>query len=376
MDSIKILADLTAIDTTNPPGNERTAAVYLADLLSPHGFHCEIQELGDNRANLIASLGDDTGPVLTMNGHLDVVPASGRWQTNPFTAVTRGDRIYGRGTADMKGGIAAMCEAAIRFAAGGGPEQGCLRLLFVADEECSNLGCENYLKQYGNDNYVVIGEPTDLQVAVAHRGVCRDYIDLLGNARHAALPEDGSSSIERTAEAILAIREMNRQLQTHRHEVLPPPSIAVTMLKAYEKDNVVPAQSRMLLDFRILPGMTKQDVHVFLEQGFRANGVAFYKLCEHFYMPGGELSINDPFTRICLEERTRLLGETSQPLAFDASGEQCFFVQNGAAALYCGPGSISQAHTVDEYTSRSQVIQAAALYEQIMKRILLKSDER
>lgn len=370
MNSINILEQLIAIDTTNPPGNERRAALYLRELLSLYGFRCEIQELGKGRANLIASMGENPGPVLIMNGHLDVVPVTGGWATDPFQPVSDGDWLYGRGTADMKGGIAAMCEAAIRVAKAGGPGKGCLKLLFVADEECSNLGTVNYLKQYEAGDYVVIGEPTDLQVAIAHRGVCRDYIDIMGTARHAALSGDAESSVEKTADAILAVREMNRKLGNMEHEVLPPPGIAVTMLEAYEKDNIVPARARMLLDFRILPGMDRHSVHEFLRHGFAAGGLNHYEITGHFYMPGGELSVHNPFVQLCLAERETLLGEVSRPQAFEASCEQCFFVEHGAAAVICGPGNIAQAHTVDEFTSKEQVQLAADLYERMINRVL------
>lgn len=370
MESIKILEQLVAIDTTNPPGNEKGAAIYLAELLAPYGFQCEIQDIGHGRANLIASLGENPGPILVMNGHLDVVPASGDWRTDPFSMFSDGDRLYGRGTADMKGGVAAMCEAAIRFAKAGSPARGCLRLLFVADEECSNLGTRNYLEQHQVGDYVVIGEPTDLQIAIAHRGVCRDYIDILGESRHAALPAGEDSSVEKTAGAILSVIEMNRRLSSMKHEVLPPPGIAVTMLQAYEKDNIVPARVRMLLDFRVLPGMDRNWVHEYLRQGFLVGGVEHYEINSHFYMPGGEQPGDSPFVRLCLSERDKLLSEVSRPHAFEASCEQCFFVEQGAAAVICGPGNISQAHTVDEFTSKEQVRLAAKLYERIMKQVL------
>ncbi len=374
MDSIEILKHLIEIDTTNPPGNERNAAVYLSQLLEPYGFVCEIQELGDNRANFIASLGIKSVPELVMNGHLDVVPATGEWKTEPFRLSSHGKRLYGRGTSDMKGGIAAMCEAAIRIAKSGGPVHGKLKLLFVADEECSNLGTESYLKKFAPGDYVVIGEPTLLKVAVAHRGVSRDYIDFKGKARHAALLSEEESSIEQTAKAIVAVKKINEKLQTWSHEVLPPPSIAITMLKAYEKDNIIPAVSRLLLDFRILPGMDKEKVYELLDQGFAEAGLGNYEKIPHFYMPGGEISIEDPFVKLCLKEREKVLGDRVEPCAFEASCEQCFFTERGAKAVICGPGDISQAHTLNEYIEEQQVRQAADLYESIMKWVLIEEN--
>lgn len=374
-DCIEILKKLISINTTNPPGNEKAAAEYLAQLLEPWGFCCEVQDLGDNRANLIAWMGDSQGPELILNGHLDVVPAIGRWETDPFEAVSRDGLLYGRGTADMKGGIAAMCEAAIRTAGEGGPKKGMLKLVFVADEECSNLGTLSYLKEYKPGTYAIIGEPTELKIAIAHRGVSRDYIDLSGDARHAALPQTREDAVGLAARAILAVREISRELEGRTHEVLPPPGIAVTMVQGYEKDNIVPGTVRLLLDFRILPGMTHDEVSQILKTGFEKAGIRRYEIVPHFYMPGGEISSQDPFVKQCLEIREQVLGTGQKeelPCAFDASCEQCFLVDRGIKTIICGPGNIAQAHTVGEFAEEKQIRDAAVFYKAVIEKILGK----
>ena len=368
MDAINLLNQLVSFDTTSPPGNERPAAVYLADILKPYGFTCEIQELGDNRANLIAVMGE--GPELMLNGHLDVVPAQGQWSADPFKVVNRNGRLYGRGTADMKGGIAAMCEAAIRTAKNGGPRRGRLKLLFVADEECSNLGTRKYLETHPASDYAIIGEPTGLEIAIAHRGVSRDYIDLHAPARHAALPPFGWDSIKKAGIAIRAVDSMNGELKAMNHEVLPPPGISITMIQGYEKDNVVPGTVRLLCDFRILPGMSQSQAEKILMAGLEKAGLKDCSISPHFYMPGGELPSDRPFVELCLKERNRILGLAGKPQAFDASCEQCFFVEHGTQALICGPGNLSKAHTVDEYTKEEEIRKAVELYEGIINRLV------
>lgn len=370
-DSIEILKQLIAIDTVNPPGREKAAAEYLAGLLEPYGFCCEVQDLGDGRANLIAWMGEDEEPELILNGHLDVVPAIGQWESDPFEAVFQDGKIYGRGTSDMKGGIAAMCEAAIRVAKKGGPKKGRLKLVFVADEECSNLGTLSCIKTLKPGSCAVIGEPTELKVAIAHRGVSRDYIDLLGKARHAALPRQGEDAVTMGAKAILAINEINKGLKDRTHEVLPPPGIAVTMVQGYEKDNIVPGRVRLLLDFRILPGMSHGEVQEILKTGLDREGIEGYEMVPHFYMPGGEISSGDAFVRQCMEVREQILGERQKkPCAFEASCEQCFLAEQGVRTVICGPGSLNQAHTVGEFVLKEQIEKAADFYEAVAGRIL------
>lgn len=370
MDAIELLDHLVNFDTTSPPGNERPAAMYLADVLRPYGFQCEVQDLGENRANLIAVMGEKSGPELMLNGHLDVVPAHGEWHWDPFVMTRDNGRLYGRGTSDMKGGIAAMCEAAIRTAQKGGPKRGRLKLLFVADEECSNLGTLKYLETCPAPDYAIIGEPTGLEIAIAHRGVSRNYIDLYGPARHAALSAAGWDSMVKARIALQAAENMNRELHAMSHEVLPPPGISVTMIHGYEKDNVVPGNVRMLLDFRILPGMNRRQAEKILADGLEKAGLSDYSISPHFYMPGGELPSENPFVGLCLGERKRMTKADSKPQAFDASCEQCFFVEQGTQALICGPGNLVQAHTVNEFISEEQVWSAVDLYERIINRVI------
>ena len=233
--------------------------------------------------------------------------------------------------------------------------KGKLKLLFVADEECSNLGTLSYLKTHERSDYAIIGEPTRLEVAVAHRGVSRDYIDVKGAPRHAALPAGEEDAVMKACRAVRAVKDMNETLRHITHPVLPPPSIAVTMMEGYEKDNVVPGNVRLLLDFRIHPGMDHEQVGQFLDKGFEQAGIEGFQRTLHFYMPGGEIPQDDRFVKLCLEEREHLFGIKSEPQPFDASCEQCFLTKEGIQTVICGPGDIAQAHTVGEFTWEKQV---------------------
>ena len=383
MTGLDILRDLVSINTVNPPGNERAAAVYLKELLEPAGFLCRIQELGDGRANFIAQLGREDGVELIFNGHLDVVPAVGHWDTNPFELCESGDgkKAYGRGVCDMKGGVAAMCRAALAIARAGGPERGMLKLLFVADEEDANRGTRAYLRdiwdvEMGDGDgksdpvYAVIGEPTNLEVAVAHRGVARSYVDIRGAARHAALPEDGHSSIEKLPDVLRTISEVNRELGKRTHPVLPPPGISITMVDAYEKDNVVPGKVRLLTDFRILPDMGYGEAEEILRNALHGAGIEHVEIRNHFFMPGGEISPDDEFVTRCCEIAGRMGDRTSEPQAFDESCEQCFLMVAGVKAVILGPGSLEQAHTRNEFLEVEQLERAAVIYEEIAREIL------
>ena len=367
--TLEIFEALMAQDTINPPGNEKRGALCLKEIFDREGIPCEVQDLGDNRANFIASFGEGD-KILEYSGHLDVVPCVGNWQHTAIGTTEEGDLIYGRGACDMKGGVAAMCSAAISMFRDKTPLNGQIRLTFVADEEDANLGMHAFLDSHKAATYTILGEPTDLHVAIAHRGVGRYYIDLLGHACHAALRSTEETAVAKAARAVMAIEDLNKQLESMTHDVLPSPSIVVTMVQGYEKDNVVPGKVRLLVDFRVLPGMTEPQTRKLVQDALDAHGIVGFELTKHFFMPGGEVAQAHPFVSACVEQAEKLNERKEAPQAFGASCEQCFLVEAGSATVIIGPGSLDQAHTVDEFVEKVQLIRAAKLYRDIAMDVL------
>ena len=155
--TLEIFEALMAQDTINPPGNEKRGALCLKEIFDREGIPCEVQDLGDNRANFIASFGEGD-KILEYSGHLDVVPCVGDWQHTAIGTTEEGDLIYGRGACDMKGGVAAMCSAAISMFRDKTPLNGQIRLTFVADEEDANLGMHAFL-----DSHIASSRPCGAQ---------------------------------------------------------------------------------------------------------------------------------------------------------------------------------------------------------------------
>ena len=367
--TLEIFEALMAQDTINPPGNEKRGALCLKEIFDREGIPCEVQDLGDNRANFIASFGEGD-KILEYSGHLDVVPCVGDWQHTAIGTTEEGELIYGRGACDMKGGVAAMCSAAISMFRDKTPLNGQIRLTFVADEEDANLGMHAFLDSHKAATYTILGEPTDLHVAIAHRGVGRYYIDLLGHACHAALRSTEETAVAKAARAVIAIEDLNKQLESMTHDVLPSPSIVVTMVQGYEKDNVVPGKVRLLVDFRVLPGMTEPQTRKLVQDALDAHGIVGFELTKHFFMPGGEVAQAHPFVSACVEQAEKLNERKEAPQAFGASCEQCFLVDAGSATVIIGPGSLDQAHTVDEFVEKAQLLRAAKLYREIAMDVL------
>ncbi len=364
-----ILKDIVAADTVNPPGNEKNAAIILHNLLSSYGIECEIQDLGNNRANFIAQIG--TGkPCLEFNGHLDVVPFTDDWDTPPLDTTKVGDVLYGRGTTDMKGGIAGMCAAMIALKESGQHLNGTLRLSFVADEECLNLGARAYINKYTPSDMAIIGEPTNLNIATACRGIARHYIDIKGEARHAALQPAADTAVTNAAKTILAIQKANEELKNIKHEVLPPQGISVTLVHGYEKDNIIPANVRILTDYRVYPDKSDNAAKLHLEQILKAEKIENYNISLCNFMYGSEIPLKDSFVAKCCQITQKILKREQEPIAFDASCEQSFFTQNGTKALVFGPGSLSVAHIKNEYVDCKELDMALECYYEIARLIL------
>lgn len=367
----EILEGLIKIDTSNPPGNEKKAAEYLAELFRANHIQTEIQDLGNNRANVIASYGESE-PELIFCGHLDVVPALEEWNYPPFALTRDGDKLYGRGTSDMKGGVAAMSAVMIDLARRKVNIKGRLTLVFVADEEASNQGMHYFLREKRKPILAVIGEPTVLQVAVAHRGVLRDYIDIIDHSYHAALLSEHHNAMQNSAKAIISIFQLNAQLNEYKHKILPSPSIAVTMVEGYENDNIVPGRVRLMTDFRILPGMSFEECRRIEKSALTEVGE--YEISSHFFLPGGEIDSEDEIIQKCCRIGENLDGEPRKPVAFQASCEQCLMVEQGIPTVICGPGSLQQAHTVDEYIEEEQIYRAEEYYFRMVQEFLMGED--
>lgn len=367
--TLEIFEALMAQDTINPPGNEKRGALCLKEIFDREGIPCEVQDLGDNRANFIASFGEGD-KILEYSGHLDVVPCVGDWQHTAIGTTEEGDLIYGRGACDMKGGVAAMCSAAISMFRDKTPLNGQIRLTFVADEEDANLGMHAFLDSHKAATYTILGEPTDL-----HVGDCASRRRPLlhrpaRHACHAALRSTEETAVAKAARAVMAIEDLNKQLESMTHDVLPSPSIVVTMVQGYEKDNVVPGKVRLLVDFRVLPGMTEPQTRKLVQDALDAHGIVGFELTKHFFMPGGEVAQAHPFVSACVEQAEKLNERKEAPQAFGASCEQCFLVEAGSATVIIGPGSLDQAHTVDEFVEKAQLLRAAKLYREIAMDVL------
>ncbi len=260
-----LLTDLVAIDSVNPelaPGGagEGEIANCIADWGRANRLETHVQPAAPGRPNVILiARGSGGGRSLMLNAHTDTVGVEG--MDAPFRPAIRDGRMYGRGAYDMKSGLAA-CMLALK-AARDMDLAGDVMLSAVVDEECRSIGAEALLAEWGRwrADAVVIAEPTELEISIAHRGFVWLEIETLGLAAHGSRPHLGVDAIAKMGKALVALEAHDRQLRaTPTHDLLGSGSLHASIISGGEEMSMIPARCKLLLERRTLPGETRASV--------------------------------------------------------------------------------------------------------------------
>ncbi len=259
MDSVdRLLRDLVAIDSVNPslvPGaaGEAGVARRIAQELEAIGLAVEVQEVAPGRPNIVGTLaGRAEGPSLMLCGHIDTVGVAG--MAAPFEPVVRDGRMYGRGAQDMKSGVAAMIDAVRVAAEGGGLAAGKVIVACVVDEEHSSIGADALVTRWRADAGIVT-EPTDLDVAVCHKGFAWSEVVTTGKAAHGSRPADGIDAIVHMGRVLAALGDLDQQLQAGaRHARLGTASLHASTITGGRELSSYPDRCTLQVERRTIPG--------------------------------------------------------------------------------------------------------------------------
>jgi acetylornithine deacetylase len=260
--TIELLRDLVSIDSVNPslvPGARGEAAIaqrIAAELMSI-GLAVNITEVAPGRPNVVGILeGRARGRGLMLCGHIDTVGVAG--MESPFEPVERDGRLYGRGSQDMKGGVAAMIGAARAIAESGGLASGTLTVAAVIDEEHASLGADALVATHRADAAVVT-EPTDLDIAVAHKGFQWVRVETRGRAAHGSRPLEGRDAILRMGRVLAALEALDRRLQAGRaHPLLGAASLHASLISGGREWSSYPDACVLEMERRTLPGESER----------------------------------------------------------------------------------------------------------------------
>jgi acetylornithine deacetylase len=254
----RLLRDLVAIDSVNPTlvigaAGEAAIARRLVQEFEAMGVTVEVQEVAPGRPNVVATLeGRAPGRSLMLCGHIDTVGVAG--MTQPFTPVEREGRLHGRGAQDMKSGVAAMVDAVRAVSEGGGLAAGRVVVACVVDEEHSSIGADALVTRWRADAGVVT-EPTDLDIAVAHKGFEWSEIDTIGRAAHGSRPAEGIDAIVHMGRVLSGLEALDRALQSgRRHPRLGSASLHASTIDGGQELSSYPDRCTLQVERRTLPG--------------------------------------------------------------------------------------------------------------------------
>jgi succinyl-diaminopimelate desuccinylase len=364
-DAVSLTRSLLRFDTVNPPGRERDCARYAGGLLADWGYQVGYHEHADSRTSVIARAGgSDAKAPLCLTGHLDVVPVGARaWTHDPFSGETDGDRLYGRGSSDMKAGVAAILLAARAMAKRLAGTPGVV-IVLTAAEEGGCIGSRHLSEQQnllGKAGAMIVGEPTSNYPLVGHKGSVKFHARFKGVSAHGSMPHLGVNAIYKAARALGKLEAFDFGVPAH--PVMGKPTLNVGTIEGGNTVNAVPDSADIGVDIRTVPGM---DHAVLLNslQGLMAEAEldVFSNLGPVWTEPGEEwvqrvFEICKPYVEGRLEARTA-------PYMTDAAN--LLKVYAGAPTVVLGPGEAAMAHQTDEYCSMERIRQSVSIYEALI----------
>jgi succinyl-diaminopimelate desuccinylase len=369
---IQRLQDLVRIPSENPPGEEAAVAAFVRTQCEELGLTVSQHEHEPGRPSIVARYGDGP-PKVGFCSHIDVVPAGDPtlWAYEPYGAVIEDGRMYGRGSSDAKGPVAAALEA-IEALQGAGIE-GPIELSLVADEEAMGLKGAKPLVESKTLTapHVIVGEPTSLRIVRAQRGPCWFRIIVKGVAGHGSAPERGVNAIKHMAAILLRLEET---LPNISHPVVGGPTINVGTIRGGEKVNVIPASCIAEVDRRTIPGETEAEVRAQVERSIELARETFPDIDARVEIPvfGQPFEIDAGAT--ILEQVsgaiTEVQGTKAEIIGFRGSSDARFFADAGSEVVVCGPGDITVAHTAREYIDLDELHRGAIAYALAFARLL------
>lgn len=373
-DLISLLRDLVALPSVNPsdgpPDGELYGEARVVDYLEGFFRACRVpcarQEALPGRENLVAWLEGRGGKPLILEAHTDTVSVEGV-QNAPFDPVLKGGRVYGRGSCDCKASLAAMAWALVQVALRGVPER---HLVFAAtcDEEYKFSGIRRFLAdpqvagltpQDLPGAAACVGEPTRLELVIAHKGAFRWRVRTRGRAVHSSRPWEGDNAILRMAPLLERMAAYGEALRARPgHPLVGGPSFSVGVIRGGSAVNIVPDLCEVLVDRRLIPGEDGEAAEAELRGFLGDSGYELVTLLEDWPLetpPEAEVvSRAEEALRAALGQAT----VTGVSYGTDASK----MARNGVESVVCGPGDIAQAHTSEEWVEVEQVEAAARVY--------------
>jgi len=375
--TLDILERLIAFDTTSRNSNLALIEWVEAYLRARGVEPSRVMNADGAKANLYATIGPAAEGGIVLSGHTDVVPVDGQpWASDPWALTARGDKLYGRGVADMKSFIAlALAHIDAALAA---PLQRPILLAFSYDEEIGCLGAPAMIDVLARlpmkPGAVIVGEPTSMKVISAHKGVRSFVVEVIGREGHSSLPDQGVSAVAEAMHLMNLVLAMAQEArgETHPHFHPPGPTMTIGRVEGGTATNILARRCMFQWDLRT-PSKAQADA---IEARFRAAANALDSEIKARAPEGGVIVTRrsntpglDHAPGSAAETLARALTGDNDTRAASYAAEAGLFQHAGLPAVLCGPGSIEQAHQPDEWIERAQLEQGARFMQRLIEKL-------
>lgn len=346
---------LELIDIYSPSGKEEDVQLYIEERLGAAGIEVHRQEVEEGRYNLVSSFGS-TAPEFYLVGHVDTVAA---WDLEEFGAIEEWGVVRGLGSADMKGGCAAMLEAWLALAALPADQRPAVGLLLVVGEEENGDGSARFLESC-RPRWVLIGEPTSLTPCFSHYGYLEAYVVTQGRRSHSSLPELGHNAVESMLRALLHLGR-DPLFDRDNSQIF----YSIREMSSSRAGFVVPDRCEALIDLHLAPSINPDRISAAIQARLASAGENIpdldLEISFDFAASGYELG-EENWLAAALDDIYPRLNLPLQQLPFRSHSDGNLFYQAGVRPLILGPGSLETAHTSEEQTSLAEVESAARIY--------------
>lgn len=379
-ETVRILGDLIAFPTVSVESNLDLIR-YAARHLEALGADIKLFEDDTGaKANLFATIGPWVDGGIVLSGHSDVVPVAGQdWTSDPFTMIEKDGQLFGRGTCDMKGFIAAALAVAPNFAKAELSRP--IHFCFTYDEESGCLGAQALMKDLKRldikPSVAIIGEPTEMRIIEGHKG-CYEYtVDFTGLGGHGSLPDQGVNAVEYAVRYVSRLMVLREELKARAPEDSPfdPPwtTVSIGRLTGGIAHNVIP--SACTLDWEMRPIRQADGIWVkeamgrYIDDELRPAMKAVSAEADIVTTIVGEVEGLEPVPD---SDAVRIFSELTGANRTDVVSfgtEAGLFQQLGISTIVCGPGSIEQAHKPDEFVSKDQLGQAVSMLQRLVHKL-------
>jgi acetylornithine deacetylase len=373
----ELLARLVAFDTTSHKSNLGIVA-FIEDYLAQHGIRSELVPSEDGqKASLYATVGPAGVAGIGLSGHTDVVPVDGQtWDTDPFTLTERDGKLFGRGACDMKGFLACVLASVPVFKAASLKVP--IHILFSYDEEIGCIGVRPMIGELGRrlqrPRAVIVGEPTGMGVVDAHKGPVRWKVTVRGRAAHSSMAPLGVNAVTYAARVIAELERIETRLKAAPRDTrFDPPyaTLQVTGIAGGTASNIVPVSCQFGFEVRALPGLDIAAIEESVRRFARERCVPeMRKIAPEAGIDIELANMVPPFGADKNSEVVALalgLAQANETFAVSYATEAGLFQDGGAPAVVCGPGSIAQAHTANEWLAIEQLDACMAFMQRVAR---------